>query len=443
MASHVVPDTPRRAASILYLAAVAVSYAAFGQPRFDPVARDPRQAEIVEQIRQEQEQNGAHSAALVEPLMALSFLYQESGDRGLAVAAIDRALQVQRANFGLRTLDQAPLISQSIMNAEAMGSYKMAWDLEQALIALARKNPTDLRAAAILRDIGDKRMDLLERYVKNEGFPPQIVLGCYYDPVQNEDDVSEQRTCYAGSRRVAVRAIVTEAQRYYRDAIRVMQRNELYSSAELRELEMLLVRTNYLHAGDPSVGRASLNRLLSYEVASDAPWESRVDSLMQVADWDLMFANGRTERDAVLATYEALYRQLADAGTSRASIERMFSPATPVVLPAFLPNPLASEQTPESKGHIDVAFQITEYGKSREIKIIDSTPDVPDDAKKDVVRVIDRSTFRPRLTDGHIAANAPIVVRYYITEAKPERRAPSPNAPARLGPGTLPSSAGH
>jgi hypothetical protein len=416
MASHAVPDTPKIAAGILFLAALAVAHPAFCQSRFEPVARDPRQAEIVDRIREEQEQNGAYSAALVEPLMALSFLYQESGDRGLAVAAIDRALQVQRANYGLRTLDQAPLILQWIKNAEAMGSFKMAWDLEQALIALARKNPNDLRAAAILRDMGDKRMDLLERYVKGEEFPPQIVLGCYYDPVLNEEDVTLQRNCYAGSRRVAIRGIVTEAQMYYRDAIRVMQRNELYSSDELRELEMQLVRTSYLHGADPTVGKASLRRLLSYEVANDAPWEARVESLVQVADWDLMFANGRTERDAVLSTYEALYEQLEDAGGSRASIERIFAPATPIVLPAFLPNPLASEQTPESKGFIDVAFQITEYGKSRDVEIVGSSGNVTDDAKRNVVRLIDRSSFRPRLADGRVAADAPIVVRYYFTD---------------------------
>ena len=91
---------------------------------------------------------------------------------------------MQRANYGLRTLDQAPLIRQWIKNAETMGNFKMAWDLEQALLALAHRNPNDLRAVPILREIGDKRLDLLERYVKGEEFPPQIILGCYYDPVR-------------------------------------------------------------------------------------------------------------------------------------------------------------------------------------------------------------------------------------------------------------------
>jgi hypothetical protein len=75
---------------------------------------------------------------------------------------------------------------------------------------------------------------------------------------------------------------------------------------------------------------------------------------------------------------------------------------------------LATEETPESKGYIDVAFEISKYGKSDGIEIIGSTNHVPDTAKRSLARVIARSTFRPRLTDGRVAESAPIVVRYYL-----------------------------
>jgi hypothetical protein len=415
MASFVVPDTPRTAASILFIAALVVSPLVLGQPPFEPVAHDARQTEIVDRIREEQALNGAYSAALVEPLTALSLLYQESGDRVFAIAAIERALQVQRANYGLRALDQAPLMLQWIKNAETMRDFQKAWDLEQALLALAHRNPNDLRAVPILREIGDKRMDLLERYAKGREFPPQIALGCYYDPLRNERSApGDQQHCYAGSRRVVIEGILWEAQRYYRDAIAVMQRNELYSSNELRDLEMELVRTSYLHHLTPAVGKESLRRLLAYDVASAAPPGARVESLLQMADWDLMFANSRSESDTALGTYEAAYRELEEAGASQASIEEAFSPGAPVVLPAFFPNPLAPEQTSESKGYIDVAFEINRYGKSNGIEIIGSTNDATHAAKKNLVRVIGRSTFRPRLTAGRVEESSPIVIRYYL-----------------------------
>ncbi len=416
MASFAAPDPKKITASILFLAALAVAPLGFCEPLFEPAARDSRQAEIVDRIREEQTQNGVYSAALVEPLTTLSFLYQESGDRDLAIAAIERALQVQRANYGLRTLDQAPLILQWANNAEKMRDFQMAWDLEQGLLALAYRNPNDVRAAPVFREIGDRRMELLRRYVKGE-FPPQLFLGCYYDPLRNDGIEGAQRNCSAGSRRVVIQGILWDAQRFYSDAIRVMQRNELYSSDELRSIEIELVRASYLYGRDPSIGRASLRRLLAYDVANAAPWETRVQSLVEMADWDLMFANGRSERDAVLATYEAAYSELENAGASHASIEKTFSPKAPVVLPSFLRSPLASEQTPESNGYVDVAFEISKYGKSDGIEIIGSTSNVTDADKKSLVRVIDRSTFRPRLSDGRVADNSPVVVRYHLTSA--------------------------
>ena len=75
---------------------------------------------------------------------------------------------------------------------------------------------------------------------------------------------------------------------------------------------------------------------------------------------------------------------------------------------------MASEHTPESQGFIDVAFEISKYGKSEGVEIIGSTNNATDAAKKNLVRMIDRSTFRPRLTAGRVADNSPIVVRYYL-----------------------------
>src|SRR5262245_60551289 len=180
------PSTSILSSLLVFLAAVAVSPLVPGQPLFEPVAHDGHQAVIVDRIREEQALNGVYSAALVEPLTALSLLYQESGDGTLAIAAIQRALQVQRANYGLGTLDQAPLMLQSNKNAQTMRDFEMAWRLEHALLALAHRNPNDLRTVPIFRETADKRMDLLGRYAKGEEFPPQVVLGCYYDPVRND-----------------------------------------------------------------------------------------------------------------------------------------------------------------------------------------------------------------------------------------------------------------
>ena len=75
---------------------------------------------------------------------------------------------------------------------------------------------------------------------------------------------------------------------------------------------------------------------------------------------------------------------------------------------------MASKQTPESKGYIDVAFEIDKYGKSDRIKIIGGMNTVPYATRKNLVRVIPRSTFPPRLTAGRVEESSPVVVRYYL-----------------------------
>ena len=118
----------------------------------------------------------------------------------------------------------------------------------------------------------------------------------------------------------------------------------------------------------------------------------------------------------MLESYEQAYDLLEQKGVAQASIDELFAPETPVVLPTFLPNPFASRDTSESARYVDVAFDITKYGRSEHA--VDPNDEEPTDAaKKDVRRPIDASWFRPRVTDGRFADATRVVVRYYSTAA--------------------------
>jgi len=53
----------------------------------------------------------------------------------------------------------------------------------------------------------------------------------------------------------------------------------------------------------------------------------------------------------------------------------MFSPRTPVILPAFLPNPLLSDGGCDYTGHVDIAFEVDRYGRSRHVRVLDTSND--------------------------------------------------------------------
>jgi len=385
----------KTAAVVLAFAAAAVPGVVASQPALEPAASDESQDRIVATILDEQAKNGPYSPDLIAPLTELSFFYEERGHHDLAAAVNDRARQAMRANYGLYTLDQAPLLRQAMRSADERGDAVTAWQLEHDLLDLVHRNPDDVRTAAILRELGDRRVDLMERYLGGER-PADLYLGNYYGEGK-----------LGGSRGDAARKMLVEGLTRYFEGIRVFHRNELYASEELRELEWELVRGCY-RGGFYSAGRDGLRRLVSYDAARSMPLLARVETLLHLADWERSYE-----------TYENAYALLQEKGTPQETIDRFFSPPTPQVLPAFLPNPLVSEQTPESTGYIDVAFELNKYGSATRIRVVDATANATDEAQDDLVRLIVHSRFRPYMVDGQLVRKDALV-RYYLNAASGE-----------------------
>lgn len=426
-----------------------------------------REQQLIGEVQAILSRDGPHSADLLAPLMGLALFYQESDEHGLALVTIERALQIVRANNGLHALEQVPLIRQRIRSEEARGNDAAVWELERELLALARWSRDDLRAVPVLREIADRQMQVLHRYLSGES-PPQLFLGCFYQEWPSRDEGS----CKAGSRTTVVQSMLAEAQRNYAAAIAVLLRNGRYDSPDLRELELTLLRgvdlMRVLNQGgrssrpvpmlpehsvgsflepwrgrieaivelarwkapsEPSTenrasrsptlrsvellspyrrGRQSLRRLYAYEAASRAPLRDQVDAAVPIADWDLLHSHNT----AAVRGYAMTLMELDKIGAA-ASIEQLFTPPTPVVLPAFQPNPLAPDETRPATGHIDVAFEITKYGRPRWVRILDSV-NAAEGAADNLARLIGSNRFRPRLTDGHFADVTPVVFRYYL-----------------------------
>jgi hypothetical protein len=385
---------------------------------------------------------------------------------------LERAVHIVRVNKGLHSLEQVPLVRQLIAIEEARGNETGAWDREQRLLKLVRRHPDDIRTVPVLREIADKQMEMLSAVLAGER-PPQVVLGCFYKQWPTLDEGS----CTAGSKRNVVQGMLAEAQRNYADAIRVMLRQELYADVELRALELEVLRgvdlvrslyyrgrsyplpmvpgvvaaesiepwrsriapvaeladwelpypdersldsgvsgnvvTRHVHLMDPyHRGRQSLRRLYAYEAAaSSGSLLQQADAVVQLADWDLLYSHNGKAVD----NYAVAYDMLAEAKVAPASINQLFAPATPVVLPAFQPNPLVPDEQRASTGHIDVAFEITKYGHGRAIEFL-GAENASNDALRRLESIIKYNRFRPRVMDGEVAESAPVSVRYYLYE---------------------------
>ena len=464
-----------------------------GFPQSQPQQVDAKDR-IAEEIVAAEEQGGPRSPALIEPLTELGALYEAEGQHALATAALEQARQIVRINYGLHTLEQVPLMQQALVNQQALGNFAMVQAIEEELLGLAERYSDDLRTVAIHRDAGRRRMDVLRRFVAGEA-PGEVYPETGVYSFFNEDVIVQ---------------LVSDAQIHYAGAAAVILRNGLYSSDELRGVEMEIVRASHMahQQNNPSIhsrpaampvtprdntfssvsnnrlyrsydydrpfynptleartnalsalasgadvedvraalqdapaavqdaadapdaiqglrgdgmtsryqlGRDSYSRLIAYderafgESADEAGLRSRLEAYLQLADWDLLYSQNGTALDQ----YAQVHELLTTTDIGKPLIAAIFAPAIPIVLPAFVPNPL---KTQESALYVDVAFEITKYGESRRVEIVGAVPNVSDAAKDELVTLVKGSRFRPRVTDGDLGRASPVVVRYYFDD---------------------------
>jgi hypothetical protein len=451
------------------IALLLVPGSGFTQSPAERLRADDDSKRITDEISAAQATSGPRSPDLIDPLTELAVLLAAEGEHALATAALEEARHVVRATYGLHTLDQVPLMEQALQNQRALGAFEMVQALEEELLDLAERHPDDLRTVAIHRDIGERRMDLLRRFRAHE-YPGEIY---------------PESGLWSVEPHGVVMGLVEKAQVHYADAIAVLLHNGMYSSDELRDLELEIVHAadlvrqqnaldrrsiqmgtrrmdrmglasgSYLPSGawvanehelreqtnalwdlagseapedakqrrhrvdhmisQYGLARESYRRLIEYAeaVSESAPpdgqaWRSRLEAYLQLADWDLVHsANG-----AALDEYAQVHEMLEAAENVEPLIAEIFAPPIPIVLPAFLPNPLG---TPTSDRYIDVTFEITKYGESRRIEILGAATNVSNVDRDELVSLLKKSRFRPRVTDREIGTSS-IRVRYYLTE---------------------------
>lgn len=316
--------------------------------------------------------------------------------------------------------------------------HARVWEHEQDMVTIARKHYDDVRMVPIFREIAEDRAAAFEEY-RAGGFPPEIELGCYYTVGQ---DFDESTSCSSGSSDTVKWRFRLIIQRYYADAIQVLVQAGDYASPELRDLEKQAFRFSstlnvFLNPSCPGtleelvtaelgaclepvssgVGNwAGLVRLIAYEVRAGAPAAARASALADLADWHLLVTAPERRRfddmsDAAFRIYEGAYRLLQENDDALA-ITEVFSPELPVTLPTFQPNPFASAGTDEPARYIDVAFDVTKYGRGESIQILATSKDASRAEKRELIHLIGSTTFRPRFVDGALADSAPVTLRY-------------------------------
>jgi tetratricopeptide (TPR) repeat protein len=421
------------------------------------VPLDPER-QLLEQIQELRSKDGPTAEALIDPLRALALLYQEGGDHAVALAALQEARQILRVRRGLFTasVDEALLLRQQIPSEKALGNPERVWNLEQDLLVIARQHLDDMRMLPIFLDLIDDRTELLDAYraTKFTELPAGIYVPCDPEPVGRGGRVvaSDARNCPFGSFREVVARLDAEIMLHYAEAIEVLVKNGDYASRELRDLEKEALRRapfggyvgcsrgtvsqllatelvggcleplrQYFFGGtDANVGGwASLMRLLVYEIRSHAPADARATAFAELGDWYMLAEHLDPRRrlnrsdELAVALYRRAYTELRQGDDAGEAMARIFSPDRPITLPAYAPNALESKG---SSRYVDVAFAISELGEAERIEITAKSGNVTRADERDVIRLIESTSFRPRAVGGELATSAPVTLRYHLPE---------------------------
>lgn len=417
------------------IALLALSGRTFAQVLPEPSPNTEQQ--YLDLIEQREEEGGITSPELIEPLTALGESYYQQQEFERAAESFERARTLMRVNTGFDTPQELQLLARQVAAEEARGNLVVAWDLEQSLLQLAAQNLDSLETLPIFIAAAEKRFDIWYRYMDGK-HPPEIELGCYYDQrkyirymlqrLPQIGIVSDSRvTCNSGDRDTAILSLLIEGRSFQMRGVETQLRNGGYASDELQELVTEVLRSSHaiarrhLSSTDPAL-REMMARLLAQQPADSASAVRRAEFLLQLADLNVVRAHqdrNMSGFDAVHEQYRQAWEALQAEGMEQAALNDLLSPAVPILLPSFYPNPLAPVPGAEAVGYIDVAFEITDRGASRRVEILGSSENVQRSDVRALKRLIDTSSFRPRVVDGEVLKSGSVTLRYYVNGRVP------------------------
>ena len=301
-----------------------------------------------------------------------------------------------------------------ITSLEAMGELAAAARERNFLVDLAREHPTDLRVGAIYAVVADARVAAVERWLADKSEPPTIFGS---DPLDRD----------------SVRSGLTAAQMNYVDALRATAIIGSPGGPDIYELETALTRTFYIQAQNrglffgPDVTPYKARKML--DGAGSSSYERRVKYSRLLKGRRLR--SRATSSSSAIGTCcsmrtrpaAAAYREARDvligADASAEEIDALFTPMTPMLLPAFAPHFIDGSEALGYDGYIDAVIDLDRYGRSTGTRITAQSGAAQSKVETAAIatrlkKYVAKSQFRPRFVNGERTEQQLVAMRYYF-----------------------------
>lgn len=358
-----------------------------------------------ERIEEMEARYGAYGAGLDEQLLGLAAALQKSGHHREAIGEIRRAMLINRVNEGLYSLNQVPMIERMIESQIALDQWDEANDNQKHLYWLHARNygEKDPRMLPVIEDMSRWH---LQAYVEERGgtlFEHLISATNLYqmavDIISNNFGDSDLRLVNA------LRGL--KATNYYLATYKGEPQQAVVVNASFGASDMNSQRSKLDHyrMNSFSSGKNAITRIVDvYQKNPKSPPAEAAKAKVELGDWYMMFNKWHSARK----TYGEAYQALWDNGATNREIEDIFGRPTP--LPA-LPM-LEEDREVLSQSHVTVSYDVTAFGKARNIEILKSVPDNSSSIRSRVRNVLKRAKFRPRFENGEPVETRGIVQRF-------------------------------
>ncbi|WP_295798535.1 hypothetical protein [uncultured Microbulbifer sp.] len=362
--------------------------------------------EYRQRIEDMEAEYGAYGAGIDEQLLGLGAALQRAGAHEEAISQFRRAMLINRVNEGLYSLNQVPMIERMIDSQIALNEWEDANDNQEYLFWLHAKNfgEKDPRMLPIINQLSSWH---LQAYIDEKGatlFEHLISATNLYalavDIISHNFGANDLRLV---------------------DALRGLKATNYYLATYAGEPQQAVV-VNTSFNGSPmdsenraqldhyrmnsfSSGKSAITRIMNvYQKNPQSPPAASAKAKVELGDWYMMFNKWHSARE----TYGEAYQALWDNGATNKEIDEIFG--RPAALPAL---PLLDEDREVlAHSYVTVSYDVTAFGKARNIKILNAAPEDKVSIRSRVRNVLKRAKFRPRFVNGEPVDTSGIVQRF-------------------------------
>ncbi|TQV84628.1 tetratricopeptide repeat protein [Exilibacterium tricleocarpae] len=356
-------------------------------------------------------EQGAYGSQLSEHLVGLGITYQTEGEHDDAIEAFKRAMHVNRVNEGLYSLSQVPILERLIESHVARGQWSEANDRHQYLYWLHRRNfgTEDPRMLPVIDKLSAWHLNAyaldMGAGLFNHLISAHKLFNLAVDIIDTNYGKNDLRLIDA------LRGITVS--NYYLATYKgeTEPSFQLRAGSEPTSAEQKARLDQYI-TNSYNSGKRAISRMVNvYANNPDSPPWAEAKAKVELGDWYLLF----NKWQSALAIYQESHDALRDGNIDQTQIDLLFG--QPVALPDLpLVDSSVVEEDEENQPYVLVSFDVTPYGRARNVAIIESMPEDNVRIRSRVRKALKLAKFRPRFENGSPTLTTGMTHRYLFAD---------------------------